>query len=379
MSKVCRSCGATFDSSFCPYCGAPAEQSSQQTPPNQSYYNPYAQNQYEANSNRQQPYKNKPGCLLWAVIIFSVIIFLIIFSIIVSGSLFSFKKGYKESVESTVSSDIKVEEATGELSEVVITPTATPEIASETTPTATPTIAPVIEEYLTKEEIQDLYSDPNTYKGRNVKISGMILNVLQTEEGGFYIYMYQDAVNYGNITLVEYNGMLKATVGDYIIIDGIVDGKYDGFNFTGSTIVPDIVADTAEIGTYQEAISPAEKVVDVNEIQEQSGYEVVVEKVEFSPIETRVYITVNNNGDSNLMVYSSLSKLLQGKSQYDQQSNFIAEYPELQMELLPGASTSGVMCFPVISQTKDFKLYLKCNSYNFKENLEDYIFTIKVK
>jgi hypothetical protein len=69
-------------------------------------------------------------------------------------------------------------------------------------------------------------------------------------------------------------------------------------------------------------------------------------------------------------------KLLQDKQQYEEQGNWEAEYPEIQTDLLPGTTTSGIICFPIISQTEDFTLYIDGSSDNWDEEIEQYVFNI---
>ena len=69
-------------------------------------------------------------------------------------------------------------------------------------------------------------------------------------------------------------------------------------------------------------------------------------------------------------------KIKQGRSQYEEQSNWNYDYPEVQTDLMPNTTTSGVICFPVISQTEKFTLYIDGSSDNWDEDLEQYVFKL---
>jgi hypothetical protein len=59
---------------------------------------------------------------------------------------------------------------------------------------------------------------------------------------------------------------------------------------------------TVTVTTYAEVVAPSEKTIKINESKDQHGYEVTIEKIEFANAETRVYLTINNNGSSNFSV-----------------------------------------------------------------------------
>ncbi len=350
-----------------------------------------SQNQSEPNPNMQQPQEKKQGCLFLGIVICFVIIFLLLFSAAVTSCIVSFRNSYQaldKTKKTVVSNNINTGNSTDGITEATDLTVATPAITAAVTPEITSAVALEIapamasgeeEDYLTEDEIQSLYSDPEKYKGRHIRISGVVSSFPETDGIGVYFQISQSAASYEKLTYVEYYGEQDVKRGDYIVVDGEVYDKYEGINLSGSINLPSIISDRIEISTYQEALSPTEKEIGVNEAQKQYGYEIKIEKIEFSPIETRVYITINNDGNSKFYAYPFNMRILQGRSQYEYQNNLEAAYPKLQTELLPGASTIGVVCFPAISQTDDFKIYIEGKSQNWKEEIEEYIFDIKVK
>lgn len=377
MSNVCNKCGTNFDSPFCPNCGTQAQQTvnvqqpviNQQPrplPPPIPTNVTYQQNQSIPYQNIRTPEK-KHGCLFWGVIISTITIGVIIFSIILISCLQAFTKGFKDGYNDAINKANN----TVASNDVVVGEDA------DITSTLAPTITSAPDEYLSEDEIQYLYSKPKDYIGKRVNLSGVVFTDPEKDEEGTYFQMFQDAVNSDNNTFITYYDELDVENGDYVIIDGIVDRDAEGMNAFGATInAPGIIADSVIISTYQEVVSPTEKTVDNIGSQEQYGYEITVDKVEFSPIETRMYITVNNNGSSNFSVSLYSMKLVQGSKQYEQQDNYEAEYPEVQTDLIPGTTTSGVVCFPVINQADDFTLYIEGYSDNWEEEIEDYMFDI---
>jgi hypothetical protein len=376
MSYICNKCGTTFNSPVCPNCGTLAQQPAnsqpiQPIPPKQPYNGAYPQNQYIPNPNIIHPAKKKKhGCLLWGFIVLFIIMGLLFFSAIFTSCIRAFSEGFKEGYDNAnsaaVSDDIIVDDDTAGSGDT-----------DDITATLTPTITLAPDEYLSDDEIQYLYSDTKKYIGKHVKISGIVFGNPESDENGIYFQMFQDAANNENSTIVAYKGIFDIKDGDYVIIDGIVDREAKGDNYFGASLsAPGIIADSIEISTYQDVVSPAEKTINLNKSHEQYGYEVTVEKIEFSPIETRVYVTINNNGKSNFSAYAFNMKIKQGRSQYEEQSNWNYDYPEVQTDLMPNTTTSGVVCFPVISQTDKFTLYIDGSSDNWDEDLEQYVFKI---
>lgn len=234
--------------------------------------------------------------------------------------------------------------------------------------------------YLTEDEIPYLYTDAKKYTGKHVKLSGQIFQEPERDENGVYFQMFQNITESENNTIVGYLGESELDVknGDYVLIDGLIDGEVKGSNaFGGKIIAPKIIATTVEVSSYQEIVSPAEKIIEVQESREQHGYEIILEKLEMAKNETRIYLTINNNGKSNFSLYSFNAKLVQDKKQYEEQSNWDAEYPEVQTDLIPGTTTSGIICFPAISKAESPTLYLDASSDDWNEDLKEYKFEIK--
>ncbi len=255
--------------------------------------------------------------------------------------------------------------------------TSTPKPTSKPRPTPTPTPEPKI--YISEDEIPFLYTNTYAYIGDYEKLTGKVFAEPERDEDAVYIQMFQDPENSENNTIVIYSGDSEVKQDDYIYIDGRVYDLFEGENAFGGTVTaPRIVAGMLEIKTYQEVMVPTEKTIEIDEKQEQYGYEVILEKVEFAESETRVYLTINNNGVSNFSVYTFNMKLIQNKNQYEEQSNWEADYPEIKTDLYPDTTSRGIMCFPAISQTDDFALYIDGSSDDWNEDIEEYKFEISI-
>lgn len=242
--------------------------------------------------------------------------------------------------------------------------------------TAAPTAKP---EPLTDEEITQMYSDADSFKGRTVTIFGEVFGEVEQDKSGTYFQMWGDPANGERNTAVSYSGTdVSLSSGDYVKITGTVGGVSEGKNAFGATIKAVIItADSLELSNYIDAVSPTTKSVDINISQEQYGYKVTLDKIEFAKEETRVYLTVENGGSDNFSIYSFNTKIVQGGKQFEEQSNYEADYPEIQSDLVKGVTTEGIIAFPAL-ELADMQLIIEGYSDNWQEDIEPYTFDVKI-
>ena len=148
----------------------------------------------------------------------------------------------------------------------------------------------------------------------------------------------------------------------------------------GATVTaPAILADKVEVSSYIDVVSPtiataaaAQPTVD------QNGYAVTLEKVELAEDETRLYVSITNNGTGNFSLYSFNSTIIQDGTQYESQFNYDADYPELQTDIRPGVTTKGIMTFPPVQQGP-FQVIMEARSENWDERFSEYTFDVNLQ
>lgn len=235
-------------------------------------------------------------------------------------------------------------------------------------------------EPLTESEIKQMNASPKKFVGRNVELTGRIFTTPEESEGSVAFQMFTDPQKGDGNTVVLYMGEnIDLKSDDYVKISGKVVGEFEGTNAFGGTITaPQILAETVELSSYADIIDPAIQTVTLeNPTQDQYGYSVTIDKVEFAKDETRVYVTVNNNGSSNFSLYSFNAKCVQNGKQLEEQSNYTADYPRINSDLLPGATTSGIIAFPAMD-IASFKLVLEAYSNDYTTRIQPYTFEITV-
>jgi len=229
------------------------------------------------------------------------------------------------------------------------------------------------------ENVSKMFKSPEEYKYHCFTFTGKVFNVVGYDNGQLHFQMNEDIENYDNNTYVIYNGDIDLSENDYVKVLGTVQGTEEYENMVGGTVSTVMFyADEVEVLDYKDAVAPTLKEVEVNESQSQYGYTLTVEKVEFAESETRVYIKVENGGSSTLNVYSFNAMAVQDGRQFEHESNWEADYPEIQSDLRAGNTTEGVLVFKGLDQ-KNFTLYLSAYSDNWEETLEAYEINVTVE
>jgi hypothetical protein len=230
---------------------------------------------------------------------------------------------------------------------------------------------------LSGDEILPIFGSNDALINHFVEIRGKVFNDVEYTDDGIAFQVWADSKNSEKNTIVYfYDKNVKIKSGDYVRLVGKVGSTFKGKNAFGAEIsAPTIIAASVNTITYME-LTPIIGTIDVNETQEEHGYKVTLEKVEFTEEETRFFITVVNDSKSNLNIYTYSSKVVQNNRQFEPQSNYMADYPELQSDLLPGIVSDGILTFPPL-QVGDLQLMLKCSSSDYNLKLEYFIFNIK--
>ena len=231
---------------------------------------------------------------------------------------------------------------------------------------------------LTEKEIEELYAMPEEFKGRSVEILGVVFSEPERDGDRIYFQMWADPINCEKNTVVSCSDSdLKLHDGDYVKIVGTIGKPFEGETLLGEQITaPTIFADSVEVVTYQEAVAPAIATYEFSDLsQTQFGYTVSIQKVELAETETRVYVNVQNQGSAAFSLYSFDCKIVQDGKQHNEESNFDADYPEIQSDLQVGASTDGIICFDPINNS-DFKIVFEAGSDNWDETINPYTFDV---
>lgn len=227
------------------------------------------------------------------------------------------------------------------------------------------------------DDIKTLFSDPESLKDQAILLVGQVFNG-PTEEGDqVYVQIHTNISEYTDNVAVFYDpSMITLKDDDYITVLGAVGEVKSGTNIFGQTVSsPTVQALAIETVSYSDAASPTLATVDVNQTQDQYGYSITVQKVEYAADQTRVYVSVTNNGSADFSLYEFNCVISQNGKQYDEESDWKADYPEVSSDLKPGNTSEGVITFPGIEQAS-FQLTLDGSSDDWSQTIEDYVYQI---
>lgn len=241
-------------------------------------------------------------------------------------------------------------------------------------------------EYISESDIANLFSDPESYEGKYVKLSGKIFNGPDTSDDYVAYQAWHDVQNSNNdFVFGMENPEEDFNVDDYVIVDGQIVGTFEGTNAFGTSIeCPQINAVTIEKQSYMEAIVPTiNEITPENAVSEQNGITLKVDKIEFAEQETRVYLTATNASSDKFSFSVYDIKITQNGQQIsqddDSMSRYEGEYPELDYEILPNASSTGVLVFPTIDSSASFQIYAEGYSDNWELDFSPFTIDISVQ
>ena len=236
-------------------------------------------------------------------------------------------------------------------------------------------------EPLTEIEVKQMYSNPKDFVGRRVELVGKVFSTPEYDKDGVYFQMWGDPENSDLNTVVAYfNPEMTLNGDEYVRIVGEVTDVFEGENMMGGKIIaPGIRADSLEVISYMDAVAPTLYTATATTSSvDQYGYVVTIQKVELAESETRAYVSITNNGSEAFDLYKYSAKIIQNGKQYEQESNYNADYPDVQGDLSVGVTTEGIITFPAI-ESAPFQIIIPGRSENWNEEIKDYVFDFTVQ
>ena len=227
-------------------------------------------------------------------------------------------------------------------------------------------------EYIEESQITELFTNPDNFKGKYVVLTGRVFAEPEKDEGLTVLQTWHDPKNAQNNFITGYTGSETIKIDDYIKVDGKIEGTFEGENMLGGTVTaPLISTDNIEVMSYIEAVVPTiSEIIPENAVAEQNGISLKVDKIEFAAEETRIYMTETNSSADKFSMFTYSMKIIQNGQQIEQEigstSSYEGNYAELSSDILPNASSSGVIVFPAIDSSASFQIYAEGYSYNWE-------------
>lgn len=217
--------------------------------------------------------------------------------------------------------------------------------------------------YLQDSEITQLFTDPDAYKGKYVKLVGKVSGEVDKSGDTTCFQAYYDFENYNYTYLVYTNQAEAFKDGDYVIVDGRIDGDFDGETVIGTELHCPMIKDASVTKSdYLTVAVPTLKEITPNVSQEQKGFKITLNKVEYAEKETRMYFSATNSTSQTISFGAYDIKLLMEGQQIARDDNsdtiYNANLTELPYEVSAGATAEGVAIFPAIKQDTNFQVLI---------------------
>ncbi|HIW21624.1 MAG TPA: hypothetical protein H9887_06340 [Candidatus Dorea intestinavium] len=235
-------------------------------------------------------------------------------------------------------------------------------------------------EYLSDEQIDELFHSPENFKGKYVKLIGKVFTTPEKSDKNIRLQLYYDIPNYDKNFIVYYTGTESIAIDDYLLIDGLIKGEFKGKNFIGSNVsVPLIETNKIEVTDYITAVVPTTKEITLTDSTiTQHDVSITYEKIQFSDLETRIYLSATNNSNDTFNLHTYSAKIIQNGQQIEASfANYDADYPEVATSLLAGASSSGIIVFPALEET-NFQIYLEGYSDNWELDFSPFALEVPI-
>ncbi len=224
------------------------------------------------------------------------------------------------------------------------------------------------QDILTDTDAPVYYSNPPEHIDKNVNFTGKILTLLPPSSGTLGLQMYQAGDTNRN-TIVVYATPMQLSKDDYVRVTGITQPVTEYQNIFGAILsAAAINADSIKNIDCSESIEPARKIVNVEQTHKNNNVLITLHKVEFSDKNTRAYITVENIGKTDdIIFYDSDSRAIQGKTQFTTTNSYDVNYPRIESTIPAGIEENGVVLFEPLDPAEaanQFRFEVRDASYD---------------
>ncbi|MEG0283184.1 MAG: hypothetical protein RR543_00300 [Erysipelotrichales bacterium] len=219
-------------------------------------------------------------------------------------------------------------------------------------------------------DINEMFNTPKKYNGKSLQISGKIFEEPKVDKDQVTLKVWRDFEGANQLFIVKGTTKDVLAKDDYIKLEGVVSGELKDKNKVGGEILlPQIDAVKIEKATYIDAVAPTIKEYEVNKTITQHKISQTIEKIEFAEKETRVYFKIVNNSKEKFNFYTYHTKAIIDGKPYGVVDNIYNEYEKINSELLPNATTTGVVVLNPIQDYDGKNIRITTEGYSYDYNL----------
>ncbi len=223
--------------------------------------------------------------------------------------------------------------------------------------------------------IDEIKSNPEETVGKSVNFYMRVFGIEQDKDGKAILGYTNESFDNDELVLrLSEEATSKIKEGDYVYVEGVNIGLTTGeyIQISGT--------DNTKVSTYKDAASPTIESIELKEENTQNKVTTKVTLIEETPIETRLYVTIDNKSNYAYSISEYDFTLIADGKQYTEKTNYDAEYPELMDDIQAGVSYDAIISFPKIDLKNSKKIDLNINdgySDNFDLDFENIKFNLK--
>ncbi len=225
-------------------------------------------------------------------------------------------------------------------------------------------------------DINEMVAGPEETAGKSAKFYMQVFGIDSDAEGKVILGYTNSSFDADEVILrLPKDGDIgEVKEGDYLYVEGVNIGASDGGKVQISA------NDKTKVSTYKDAASPTLESIELNKEDTQNKVSTKVTLIEETPIETRLYVTIDNQSSSAYSISDYDFALIVDGKQYAADTNYDAEYPELMDDIQPGVSYDAILSFPKIDLKNSKKIDLNIDdgySDNFDLDFKAIKFNLK--
>jgi len=230
-----------------------------------------------------------------------------------------------------------------------------------------------VEQVLDKETFLSAIQTPKQYKNESVAFGAQLKHdpIYNEEKNIYTIHVWQDPIHRVNSVVIQTHVDPGLKAYDYVLVTGVTRGQGYVYNSRNLPVKGLLVeANTLVKASYADAVAPAITVIDVNKTVKQYGVNITVKSIEFSEVDTRVNVVIENSTKDNFNFFTFKTGLKINNKTYRQVEHWHAQYDPVETYLGKRANDSGVLVFPAIGDhnERELRLVIKGRVYKGKHN-----------
>lgn len=230
----------------------------------------------------------------------------------------------------------------------------------------------------TNENLRMLFENPKLYIGLPANIVGRVDKIIKSDQKGTQLSLVVNSNNSQETRsiVVRYkNPDGDIEFSSYVKVNGSVQDTAETLD---NRQAPVIVADKVEpIADPWSSLAPSQFTIYPNKTVKQNGNIVLLEKVEFAQEETRIFVTMRNEGPAKDVLVLANPLARQGISEFKELTGTYRTPLPAAMELQPQQEARSVVFLEPLDRKKNSASFVLGSTNDILTGQKPYVFNVK--